>query len=73
MTTCMCSDAECMVLGCKHWRAMVGRYAPPTYQPIPVCPVPQYQRFDPPPLTADEVRRIVREEVAAGRNRDKAA
>lgn len=67
MTTCMCSDAECDVLGCKRWRDLVARCWSPTHQPIPACSMPQYQRFDPPPLTADEVRRIVREEIEAGR------
>lgn len=56
---CSCSDEDCAMFGCKRMREKLAQKFPDSVS----MPMPQYQRFDPPPLTADDIRRIVREEI----------
>lgn len=61
---CSCSDEDCTLFGCKRVREALTKVYP-TAQPTQQFPwnPPAPQRFEAPPLTADEIRRIVREEI----------
>lgn len=67
MTTCMCSRPDCKALGCRQQRNAWRAYGWP--QPFDYAP-PDPNRFGQAqvlkPLTEDDVRRIVREELKRG-------
>jgi len=76
---CSCSNEDCYLFGCEAvehgypHRTLTKVY--PTAQPTQQFPwnPPATQRSDPPPLTADDIRRIVREEIEREKENNDAA
>lgn len=54
MIACSCSSPDCVVNGCAQARKLRENYPYRDWQ----------ERFQPTPLTAEDVRRIIREELA---------